>query len=91
MRAPDDVKQALEAIGFEAEDIVPKDDPSYTEFRRGPEMFSICHGVEGKAISIQDAFGEMQKRITTFVHEDQDPTDFLNLLAQAQKQDDELP
>ena len=59
MRAPDDVKAALEAIGFEATDVVPNDDPAYTKFRRGNEVFDIVFGVEGKAMSIFDVMDEL--------------------------------
>ena len=52
MRAPDDVVAALAAIGFEAEHVAPADEPSYTTFKRGNEMFDICFAVQAKAMSI---------------------------------------
>lgn len=66
MRAPDEVKEALAAIGFEAEDISPADDPAYTEFTRvneagAEEVFHVCFAVKGKAISAMDLMNELMQ------------------------------
>jgi len=62
MKAPDDVKEALAAIGFEANDVSPADEPAYTEFRRGKEFFHVCFAVEIEALSINDVIEQLDNK-----------------------------
>jgi hypothetical protein len=64
MRAPDEIKEALAKIGFEAEDIAPRNDPAFTEFRRGRELFAINFMIEGEALSIHDVLSKFKKNET---------------------------
>ena len=66
MRAPDDVKEALAAIGYEVKDIAPTDDAASTMFSRinekgNKEFFIVCYAVEGKAISMADLLNNLQQ------------------------------
>ena len=67
MTAYDDIKKALETIGFDYEDVShkgspkgsPKGYPAYTIFRRDKEVFTVCLAVELQAASADDVMARL--------------------------------
>ena len=67
MRAPDDVKKALETIGYTATEMSPANEPGYTEFSRindqgCKEFFAVSYCVEGKSVSIFEVMDEIVQK-----------------------------